>query len=355
MSDNFNSQALIIARESRGRNQTEVAEAVGVTQGVISKAESDLHSLTKDQLTKVADFLEYPVKFFAESGQLRDGASICHYHRKRKTLPAKVLNRVNATMFVRNVGIQHLLNGVEIEGPRTFHTLDIEEFGTPAAIAHALRVAWRIPEGPIPNVTRLIESAGGIVILSPFGHRKLFGMSCWPTRSHPLFYMNSEISMADLRWTMIHELGHLTMHSSPTAGDPEKEADEFAAEFITPAAQIAPDLHGLQFDSLGPLKLHWRVSMKTLIRRAADIGAISREDAVRLYKKHSWHGYNAAEPYEIPAETPTLLSQASQVHLTEHGYTEDELRRAIRVKTDDDFREITGVHPARGRLSVVRR
>lgn len=354
MTAEFNSQALIIARESRGKTQADVADAAGVKQGTISKAENDLQPPSTEQIEKIAEYLGFPVEFFAEPGQLRDGTSICHYHRKRKTLPAKVLNKVNATMFVRNVGIQHLLRGIEIETPRTFHTLDLDEFGTPTAVAKALRGAWRIPLGPIPNMTQLIESAGAVVILSPFGHRKLFGMSCWPTQSNPLFYMNSEISMADLRWTMAHELGHLTMHGSPTSGDPEDEADEFAAEFITPAAQIAPELRGLKFHSLGALKQEWRVSMKTLIRRAADLGVIAPGDATRLYKQHSWYGYNAAEPYDAPPEHPTLLEQAARVHLAEHEYTEAELRRVTRHTNDDDFRELTSVQ-SRGRLSVVRR
>ncbi|MDP9091687.1 MAG: XRE family transcriptional regulator [Actinomycetota bacterium] len=350
----FNSQALIIARESRGRSQTEVGSAAGITQGLISKAEADLFVPNEAQLERIAKFLEYPVEFFSEPGQLRDGASVCHYHRKRKTLPAKILSRANAMMFVRNVNVQRMLNGLEIAGARQFHTLEVEEFGTPTAIARALRTAWRIPDGPISNLIGLIESASGIVILSPFGNRKLFGMSCWATRHHPLFYMNSEISMADLRWTLAHEIGHLTMHAAPTAADPETEADEFAAEFLMPSAQIAADLKALRFESLGPYKLHWRVSMKTLIRRAESLGCIGRDDATRLYKRYSAHGFNASEPYEIPRETPTLLARAAEVHLGEHGYSVSELRRAIRLTNPDDYAEVTTMPPSRGPLSVVR-
>lgn len=356
MTDGFNSQALIIARESRGYSQTEVGNAVGLSQGHISKAESDVTALTRTQVERVAEFLEYPPLFFYEPGQLRDGASVCHYHRKRKTLPAKVLNRVNATMFARNIAVRHLLNGIEVSGQRAFATLDPEEFGGPTAVARALRRAWRVAPGPIRDLTGLIESAGGIVILSPFGHRKLFGMSCWPTRDHPLFYLNSEISTADLRWTMAHELGHLTMHGIPSADDIEKQADEFAAEFLAPAVEIAPDLYALRFEQLGPLKLHWRVTMKTLIYRADTLACISHDHAIRLYKRYSAARFNEREPYDVPAEIPTLLSLAAQVHVTEHKYALGELQTAIRATRQADFAEITGIDPpsTRGGLSVVR-
>jgi transcriptional regulator with XRE-family HTH domain len=42
MTDSFNYAALIVARESRGRTQEEVARAVGISQGLISKAENGL-------------------------------------------------------------------------------------------------------------------------------------------------------------------------------------------------------------------------------------------------------------------------------------------------------------------------
>lgn len=354
MNKSVNSQALIIARESRGRSQEEVARATGLSQGAISKAENDTLNLAAEHVELIAKFLDFPPSFFYEEGRLRDGASMCHYHLKRKTLPAKVLNRANANMFVRVVNIRHMMNGLEIAGGRTFHAMDIDEFGSAENVARALRTAWGVADGPIGNLTSLIESAGAIVILSAFGHRKLSGMSCWPTRDNPLFYLNSEMSTADLRWTMAHELGHLTMHRTPSAGDIEKEADDFAAEFLLPARTITPELKALSFARLGALKMKWRVSMKRLIARADQIGAITKTDAVRLSKQYNARKFHEGEPYEIPTEKPTLASKAAEVHLTEHGYTPQELREALRITNPDDYFEVTGLSVGRGRLSIVR-
>ena len=352
--DRVNSQALIIARESRGKSQIDVANATGVSQGHISKAENDVYGLSIDQLERIANYLEYPLAFFFEPGFLREGTSTCLYHRKRKTLPAKVLSRINATMLVRNINVQHIMNGIEVVGQRQFYNLDLDEFGSPAAAAKSLRAAWRLPNGPIVNMTALIESAAGVIVLAPFGHRKMFGMSCWTRSGHPLFYLNSEIPMADLRYTIAHELGHLTLHNVPSAGDIEAEADEFAAEFLTPAASIAPDLKGLTINNAGRLKMHWRVPIKMLIRRADSLGSITRDQATRLYKQYSARGFNAGEPYPIATETPTLLTRAIQVHLQDHKYTKDELFEAIRLTTEDDYRELGGMSPGKGGLSVVR-
>jgi Zn-dependent peptidase ImmA (M78 family) len=257
-------------------------------------------------------------------------------------------------MLVRDVNVHHILNGIEISGPRQFHTLDLDEFGSPTAAARALRASWRLPDGPIVNMVDLIESAAGVIIMAPFGHRKMFGMSCWTRKGHPLFYLNAEMPMEDLRYTIAHELGHLTMHATPSSGDIEAEADAFAAEFLTPARSITADLKALTIDRAMRMKMHWRVPIKMLIRRAAELGSISRDQATRLYKQYSARGFNAGEPYHLPMETPSILARAIGVHLNAHNYTRQELLEAIRLVTEDDYREVGGMPPGKGGLSVVR-
>ncbi|MFC7101688.1 ImmA/IrrE family metallo-endopeptidase [Nonomuraea rubra] len=62
------------------------------------------------------------------------------------------------------------------------------------------------------------------------------------------------------RFTAAHELGHLVLHGDTAAGDPqqEREADAFAAEFLTPRDSILPQLP-LRADlrRLAELRLTW--------------------------------------------------------------------------------------------------
>ncbi len=338
-----NPEMLAVARESRGHTQARVAEAIGVTQGLISKAEDGTKSLDLDKVEQVARFLKYPALLFYERDRVREVGSTCLYHRKRKTLPKKIINKLDAQMYIRNVNVQKLLDGLDVEGDRVFHTLDPDEYGgSPVEVARALRIAWRVPEGPIANLTALIESAGGIVLMEDFGHHKLFGMSCWTTRGHPLFLLNSAIPTADLRWTLAHELGHLTMHHVAPSGDPEKEADAFAGEFLAPAALFRPGLRALTFDSLPSLKSYWRLSMKGIIKRAQSLNAIDPQTATRLYKQHSARGYNTVEPYPLTAEPPSLVKQAVDVRLQEDGYTAAELASAVRLSDDEFYTALLG-------------
>jgi len=339
----LNPEVLIVARESRGCTQKELADAAGVTQGLISKAERGVAELSPAHIAAIAEWLDYPSRLFHEGGRVREVGSACLYHRKRKTLPAKKLRKVDARMYIRNLNVINLLDGLDIEGDRMFHTMDPDEYGgDPTEVARALRAAWRVPSGPIPNLTTLIESAGGIVLTEDFGHRKLFGMSCWTKGGHPLFFLNAAASTDELRWTMAHELGHLTMHATPPAGDPEKEADDFAGEFLAPAALFLADTRRLTFDRLPQLKSYWGLSMKGIIKRAQTIGAIDPKTATRLYKQHSARGYNSAEPYPLKAEPPTLVSAAINVHLQDHGYTRDELAEAALLTPQEFSRDFLG-------------
>jgi Zn-dependent peptidase ImmA (M78 family)/DNA-binding XRE family transcriptional regulator len=336
----LNPEVLIVARESRGCTQKDLADAAGVTQGLISKAERGVATLSERHIAAIADLLGYPVRLFYEAGRVREVGSACLYHRKRKTLPAKVLTKLDARMYIRNLNVINLLDGLDIEGDRIFHTMDPDEYGgDPVEIARALRTAWRVPDGPIPNLTALIESAGGIVLFEDFGHRKLFGMSCWTKRGHPLFFLNSSVSTDDLRWTMAHELGHLTMHATPPDGDPEDQADAFAGEFLAPIARFKPDARKLSFDRLPQLKAYWGLSMKGVIKRARVVGAIDTKAATRLYKQHSARGYNAAEPYPLKSERSTLVDAAINVHLREHGYSKDQLAEAALLTPQEFVRD----------------
>lgn len=344
--DSINGEILKVARESRGRTQHEVASVAGVTQGLISKGEDGTAPIGPREITAIADLLGYPDAMFYEPGRIREVGSACLYHRKRKTLPAKVLKKLDARMYVRNINIRKLFDGLEIEGDRTFHTLDPDEYGgSPVEVARALRMAWRLPEGPIPNLTALIESAGGIVIMEDFGHHKLFGMSCWTTRGHPLFFLNSTATTADLRWTMAHELGHLTMHASPPGGDPEQEADAFAGELLAPESLFRHDVRNLTFDRLANLKSYWRISMKGIIKRAQTLHAIDQRTAVRLYKQHSARGYNTVEPYALTPEPPTLVKTAIDVRLHDYDYSHAELARTMCLTTDEFYRCFLGERP----------
>lgn len=331
-----NPEILLLARLSRGRSQTSVATGIGVSAGLLSKWENGVVEPPTERIEQLATSLEYPASLFYQSERVRGTDSICFHHRKRKSMPVRLLDQIEATMHLAQIQTNRLLRLLDIEGSLDFVTLDPDEHGGPRAVARILRGYWRIPHGPIPTMTRLVESAGCIVMFRDFATKKLDGMSGWGKDTPPIFFMNALNPVDRSRWTIAHELGHLVMHrSSPTEGDPEKEADLFAQEFLLPEDEILPSLRRLSFTNLPSLKSYWKVSMKALITTADKLGAIPPGKAKSLYVQYSRAGFNQGEPYPLEEEEPTIVRDAIGVHLTQHGYTIPELAGVLHLNTDE--------------------
>lgn len=330
-----NSELLRIAREARGYTLETLGKAVGVSPGLISKVERD-NIQAKDELVQaIADELRFPSRLFYRTEHVRGTDSPCIHHRKRKTMPAKVLNRIEAQMHLTQLQVKRLVEDLDIETEVTFATLDPDEYGGAAKVAQALRGYWRVPEGPIANLVAVLEAAAAVIVLREFGTSKLDGMSSWAKGFPPLFFINSHIPIDRMRWTLAHELGHLVMHHTMTSGDQEDEADRFALEFLAPEAELKPGLRNLSLARLPALKMHWGLSMIALIRATKTLDVLPPGKQKSLYVQLSRNGWRTHEPHPLPEETPSTLQRAMQVHLTEHEYSKDDLAMVVDLYPDE--------------------
>jgi Zn-dependent peptidase ImmA (M78 family) len=320
----FNPEMLIIAREARGFTQTELGSHLQIAPETISRIESGFRQPTQMQVSGFATSLEFVEEFFYLDEQIRHFGSGCIYHRKRKKASQGTLKKLLGLINIRRIQLKKLLQFAEFETPNQFVRLDIDEQGEPADIARMVRTIWKIPPGPIQNLTRTLEDAGGIVLRCDFGTRDVDAISQWLSGSPPLFLINSNIPTDRCRWTLAHELGHIVMHQIPTK-NMENEADKFAAEFLTPHEELRPYLQTVTLPELANLKIHWKVSMGSLLMRAAELKTISPRTKKYLFTQMSRRGWLFNEPVELPPELPTLFDELVNVYSSELGYTVSEL------------------------------
>lgn len=353
MIGNFNAEMLVLARQARGLTLQELAERIGVSEGMVSKWEHEIAVPGLDNQESLASALHLPASFFRRPERVRGSDSICFHYKKRKTMPAKPLGRVEGRMHLAQLQVKSLLDDVKIEGSLEFHTLDPDEHGGPAGVAQTLRAFWRIPSGSIPNLFGTVEAAGAVVVLRSFGSRKLDGMSCWAKGTPPLFFLNSDLPIDRLRWTLAHELGHLTMHTRPPDDDPEDQAEEFAREFLLPMAETAGDLKRLTFQRLPALKQQWRVPMKEIITSATRRHLLPANKVKSISVQYSRAGWNSGEPFPIADENPGIVSEAVRVHLRHHGYTSAELAAVATMLLDEFEAEYGSTSEGTRRLRVV--
>lgn len=339
-----NPEMIILARQSRGLSQKELAKRLSITPALLSKMENGIRDTTVGNLEKMAEILDYPLAFFFNSGVIY-GLGISElYYRRRQDISNKTLDRIHAQVNIVAMSLNKMLRGVEI-GEKEFRTLDIDEFdGNASEVACAVRAMWNIPPGPIRSLTKIVEYARGIVIPFDFGTKRIDALSYWRNSSVPLFFVNINIPGDRLRFSLCHELGHTIMHQNYPLPDIEKQADTFAAEILMPGKEIRSQLMDTTIEKLAILKPHWKVSMAALLKRATDLGTITERRARTLWAQIGKLGIRYREPVEldIPPEIPSLQKEILSVYSNEMGYSLSELSTMLTLHKDDICRYFFG-------------
>jgi Zn-dependent peptidase ImmA (M78 family)/transcriptional regulator with XRE-family HTH domain len=328
MGERINPEMLVLARESRGMTQSELASRLERSQGLVSKYESGLLEVSPDDISAITRILEFPPEFFRQTDKVYGFGSPCFYHRKRTRMPVSELRQIQARLNIFRFHITRLLRNIEIETENKFVRLDVDEHGGPEEAARLLRQQWGLPMGPVQNVINAVEHAGAIAYAFSFGTRNLDAISQVVAGCPPLIFVNADIPTDRLRFTLMHEIGHIVMHQLPS-DEMESQADKFAAEFLMPSLEIGASLRNIQLPQLPALKTTWKVSMAALIKRAFDLQKISERQYRRLFMELSAQGWKTREPIELPTEEPTVLNSILRVHLMSHGFTAAELSKMV--------------------------
>ncbi|WNG24120.1 ImmA/IrrE family metallo-endopeptidase [Cystobacter fuscus] len=331
----FNPQALTLAREERGLTQTRLAELMETNQGTISKVENGQMVPDRPFVEAAANALRYPIEFFSNSYPLRELPPTTF--RKQKQLSPVVLRSIRARVALRRRELEVLMRSVDIPEKRIPLVNLQEENVEPEDVAKHLRAHLRIPRGPIENLTKMLEDAGVAVIRFDFGSTKISGMSVYDPRDGmpPMMLVNPSMPPDRNRFTMAHETGHLCFHHHLPWPPPEceAEADRFASELLMPADDIYSDLRGLTLEKLAQLKLYWKVSMRALIMRADQLGAIPPNRKRTLLMQMSKMG--VAEPVQIREEYPSLVREVATFHIQSLGYNENQLSSTLCLHPDE--------------------
>lgn len=317
-------EALRVARRAQGVTQEELAERVGITQAALSRYENDLREPASDVVEAFADALGLTPKLLL-SGQRISGAMAVDAHmRRRATAPATAWRRLEARLNMYRLHTRQLMDEVGLRTELTIPLIDPVEADA-ATAARITRMQWRLPTGPVRNLTRWMEAAGCVVIEEDFGTARVDGLSQW-VNDYPVVLINARIPTDRRRLTLAHELGHLVMHSEHMSASSEPEANAFAAEFLMPAEMIRPELRNLTLGKLHDLKRSWMVSMQALIERAWNLKLLSGPDRTRLYKQFSARGWRTREPVsdELPPESPQLAREIGEA-LATRGLSPDEI------------------------------
>jgi Zn-dependent peptidase ImmA (M78 family)/transcriptional regulator with XRE-family HTH domain len=333
---------IVTARESRGYTQKSVSETIGLSQGTLSKIENGQSDPSGELVERIADALNYPASLLYRDFPLLHLPPL--FFRKRVSVSATVLKAAQARMNLSRLHLSMLLRSAEF-ADASIPSIDLAEFrGDVEGVARQLRAEWRLPRGPVENVTKLLEDAGVVVFRCEFGTRKLDAISI---QKHgdlpPMVFVNANMPGDRLRFTLAHELGHLVLHHHvPMPGAMiEHEANRFAAELLTPASEIRGFLSRPTIERLASLKPYWKVSISSLAMRAEELRQIGERQSRHLRMQLARAGYSDQEPFPIPTEEPRLVRELIDLHKGQLGYADTDLATALDLNVHE-FRTLYG-------------
>lgn len=347
-------QARVLAWLTKG----ELADEIGVSPAAIGQYESGITKPRPDLLPTLAKTLQVPVEFFTTGRPLgRLDAANAHFRSLRST---RAKDRAKAAAHSEQVW--ELTYALEKQV--RFPAVDlpaIAEGTPPAHAAHMLREAWQIGRGPVPHLAATMEARGVVVCLIPLTNEAVTRVKAYSTDAlgRPIVVVTPERfkSVYEYRFTCAHELGHLLMHPNPLPGDrqQEREADQFAAEFLTPKAEIEPLLpKTVRMASLEALSKTWGISVESLVYRMGELRLISDISVRRAHQRlANTAEFRRDEPLSAyPGEVPTLLQEAIAL-AARHGYDRTSLAREL-CWTSTHLTEVLGEVDTRPTLRLVR-
>ena len=322
----FDAARLTQVRLLAKMTKQELAEKLGVSPAAVGQYEAGITAPRPDHLERLAEVLGFPVAFFAGGRpHARLDASMAHFRSLRST---RVSERAKAVVFVEQLWeLTYALErrvefpAVDLPSVSPKTTLGLV---APEVAAREVRRYWGIKKGPLRHLVRTMELRGIIVSLLPLAGDDVARVDAFSTSRppRPLVVLTPDRAndIYRHRFTAAHELGHLLLHADVVPGDleQEKEADRFAAELLTPAAEIQYELPArLRIPVLENIGRQWGVSPESLVVRSKELGVISDVSARRAYQRlQQLRTAGLLRPESIatyPGETPNLLLSAFEL------------------------------------------
>lgn len=318
----FDGSRLSLARRMRRMPRTGLAAKTSVTAAAVTQFEKDQARPTHAAAAELSLALGVPVEFFRRGRPIDLIPSSQVHFRSLRSTPA--ISRDQALSFAEiSLAVVDLIEQyVDLPAMAVpLHPIDVDASLSAdeiAAIANEVRVALDLGTGPIPNVVRLLEARGVVVLrFPPTLDYRVDAFSTSAGNRSLVMLSEQKGDRARSRFDCAHELGHLVMHPGVESGSKivESQAHQFAAEFLAPSSEILGDLpRRIDWGALHVLKAKWGVSLKSLCFRAHNAGIWSDATYRRSMQILAEQGYPEAGPLG-PPESPTLIGAAMDLLL----------------------------------------
>lgn len=348
-------------------SSADFAKLVGLSTGAMSLLENGRHAVDEGLLTRLAQQLGCEPTFFgAPDRQLTETRPwLRAYADASKRTVDRIesdnllaVEMIEALELPRFPDIIPLFEGdleddeaIEEAAARARSVLDLDEG---AVIRNSVRAAERLGCLILPLDDELGRHLGLSQRISGTPVIRVARSSEDPTRAVPGDRQ---------RFTVAHELGHLSLHhdcpppnTAAEAARFEKQAHRFAAAFLVPAEPLLADLEDLgnrvTLNTLAHLKQRWGMAIKAMVVRFRQLGLIDDAQARSLYKQISARKWNTEEPVVVPTERAQWFAKAMVSRLGSDSTAEARRRTGLGSSYFDRWLDWAPT-PAKGEVAQV--
>jgi len=325
MSFILNGDRLRDARRYRQFTISALADKIGVSKQMVSKYEHGIADPGVEVFQKIVKSLNFPLDFFTSNDKFQYQENGTFF---RSRLTATQTEKTPSEMYKKAAGIVRNYFGTYVEFPKLYS--DSLKSVSPRDAAIELRNTWGLGNNAIPNMMRLLESHGLIVSVIDSGSGKVDAHSGYVSINGARYYLvhldHNSHSFYRQQFNLAHELGHFILHADMI--DPqdldsleyrqiEKEADEFASEFLLPAEPFSTSIlnEKMNLDWYLRLKGVWFVAASAMVYRARDLKILDADEYVRLQKRMSYRKWRKSEPFDdsVEPKKPEMLKQSLEL------------------------------------------
>ncbi|MGL5717095.1 MAG: helix-turn-helix domain-containing protein [Paraclostridium sp.] len=335
MSEGLNSYRLKSIREYKGLTIKELSKTSYISEDRLRAIEGGIESGDKEVLMSLCNSLKCSMHDLTTKDRLGDFESNIFFRNQGYINKKEELAYVQKCIMVYRIYnfLSYYLKMPKLE------KLKIDNKRTDV-VALKLRECWELGQGPIQHILGALEKNGFIVCKVNPGKQKVQAFSqALNFEDNKVFIINignDNKSASRRNYDLVHELAHFILHEDINVSSLdkkdfdkiEKEADDFACEFLLPKESFLDDLvypNDLEFYI--QLKSKWIVPMWLLIKRSHDLGAISSRKYEYFIKEMKANGWDKKEPLDsnIKISDPVLTKTGIQVLLDNKIMTKNTL------------------------------
>ncbi|MEW2919975.1 XRE family transcriptional regulator [Muricauda sp. ANG21] len=310
----YNSETLKLARDYMGFSQKAFSEQLEVSQATLSNLEKGLKPLDDSLVRKLESV--FGDGFFSQS---MSNPNLKVHYRASATIAKKYTDLFEARLMLISNHIVKLLDFVEVPENK-IPKLDLEDYELDSEyLANEIRSYMGLGRGPIKDLVNLLEKFGVIIYFFDYefisSQNKNFDGVSFYVKGTPVILINNKIQNARKLFTIAHELLHLIAHNHNDVfiskdRDIEKEANQFASEFLAPKSMLMDEFSNLTLEHLFQLKAYWKISIGAILYKAKET-VMSKDQYRRWVTRLA--PYRKNEPNDFEISKPKVLANMIQI------------------------------------------